>query len=92
MIMPALFSSASDEWPTPQAFFDKLNRRYRFTLDPCATPENAKCPIYFTKADDGLKQIGERIGCSAIRLMAEQWGRGRRSALRRHRAGRSWSC
>jgi hypothetical protein len=39
--MPVLFSSATDEWPTPQAFFDKLNRRYRFTLDPCATPENA---------------------------------------------------
>jgi site-specific DNA-methyltransferase (adenine-specific) len=30
--------------------------RYHFTLDPCATPDNAKCPVYFTKEDDGLKQ------------------------------------
>jgi phage N-6-adenine-methyltransferase len=56
VVMPILFSSATDEWPTPQAFFDKLNRRYHFTLDPCATPENAKCPIYFTREQDGLKQ------------------------------------
>jgi phage N-6-adenine-methyltransferase len=55
-IMPVLFSSATDEWPTPQAFFNKLNRRYHFTLDPCATPENALCSPFFTKTDDGLKQ------------------------------------
>ena len=51
-----LFSSATDEWPTPQAVFDGLNREFAFTLDPCATPQNAKCPRYFTRADDGLKQ------------------------------------
>jgi site-specific DNA-methyltransferase (adenine-specific) len=57
MTWPAvMFSSLSGEWPTPVAFFRKLDRRYRFTLDPCATPENAKCPVYFTKEDDGLKQ------------------------------------
>ena len=55
--MPAvLFSSLTEEWPTPPAFFAKLNRRYRFTLDPCATPENATCPLFFTKEIDGLKQ------------------------------------
>jgi hypothetical protein len=52
-IMPALFSSVSEEWPTQPAFFAKLNRRYRFTLDPCATSDNAKCPLYFTKEQDG---------------------------------------
>jgi site-specific DNA-methyltransferase (adenine-specific) len=51
-----LFSSTTDDWSTPPEFFAKLNRRYRFTLDPCATPENAKCPLYFTKEQDGLKQ------------------------------------
>ena len=51
-----LYSSATDEWPTPRAFFAKLNRRYRFTLDPCATPDNATCPLFFTKEEDGLKQ------------------------------------
>ena len=51
-----LYSSTSEEWPTPQPLFAKLNRRYGFTLDPCATPENAKCPLYFTKEQDGLRQ------------------------------------
>jgi phage N-6-adenine-methyltransferase len=25
-------------------------------LDVCATPENAKCPAYYTRADDGLSR------------------------------------
>ena len=32
-----MFSSAKDEWATPQDFYDGLNNRYNFTLDPCAT-------------------------------------------------------
>jgi phage N-6-adenine-methyltransferase len=55
-LTPALYSSATDEWPTPSAFFAKLNRRYQFTLDPCATADNAKCALYFAKEQDGLKQ------------------------------------
>jgi phage N-6-adenine-methyltransferase len=54
--MEVHFSSKTDMWATPQKFFDKYNEEYRFTLDPCATSDNAKCPIYFTEADDGLKQ------------------------------------
>ena len=54
--MEVHFSSKTDMWATPQKFFDKYNEKYRFTLDPCATSDNAKCPIYFTEADDGLKQ------------------------------------
>lgn len=50
------FSSASVEWATPQSFFDGLNARWNFTLDVCATPQNAKCPRFFTKDDDGLAQ------------------------------------
>jgi phage N-6-adenine-methyltransferase len=49
------FSSASDEWATPQLLFDELDQIFGgFTLDPCATPENAKCSCFFTRADDGL--------------------------------------
>ena len=54
-----MFSSSSDEWETPQDFFDRLNRTYQFTLDVCATPSNAKCARYFTKAEDGLSQPWE---------------------------------
>jgi len=51
------FSSVTDEWETPAALFDELDRIFGgFTLDPCATPGNAKCARYFTRADDGLSQ------------------------------------
>ena len=39
---------------TPQDFFDAVNRVFRFTLDVCALPENAKCAAYYTPDDDGL--------------------------------------
>lgn len=52
----ALFSSATDLWATPMEFFMKLNEEFSFTLDPCATVENAKCAKYYTKEEDGLQQ------------------------------------
>jgi len=54
------FSSQTVEWPTPQGLFDELNEEFGFALDPCATDENAKCEMYFTKEDDGLKQDWEK--------------------------------
>lgn len=56
MLNAALFTSRSEEWSTPQHLFDKLDRKYHFTLDPCATRDNATCKRFFTKAEDGLKQ------------------------------------
>jgi len=51
------FSSATDEWATPKPLFDELDRIFGgFTLDPCATPANAKCSRFFTREDDGLAQ------------------------------------
>ena len=41
---------------TPQDFFDFLNGIFRFDLDVCALPENAKCEKYYTPETDGLKQ------------------------------------
>jgi site-specific DNA-methyltransferase (adenine-specific) len=51
-----IFSSKTDEWETPQDFFNKLNSEFHFDLDVCATDKNAKCDCYFTKQDDGLRQ------------------------------------
>ena len=51
-----MFSSATNEWATPQEFFDKLNKIYNFTLDPCCTKETAKCSTFFTEKEDGLSQ------------------------------------
>ena len=50
------FSSNSNEWATPQDFFDALDKEFNFTLDPCATKENTKCAKYYTEADNGLAQ------------------------------------
>lgn len=36
-----LLSSNSNSWETPSELFEKLDSIYHFTLDPCATPENA---------------------------------------------------
>jgi site-specific DNA-methyltransferase (adenine-specific) len=56
MIHESLYSSRSEEWPTPQDFYDQLHDEFDFTLDPCATADNAKTPSYFTKQDDGLSR------------------------------------
>lgn len=50
------FSSKTDLWSTPQDLFDELDKRFKFTLDVCAIPENAKCERYFTPEMDGLAQ------------------------------------
>lgn len=50
------FSSKTEEWATPQAFFDVLDSEFHFTLDVCATHENRKCTKYFNKSDDGLEK------------------------------------
>lgn len=66
------FSSETDNWATPQEFFDKLNSVFEFTLDPCASAKNAKAPKYYTAEDDGLAQNwdGERV------FMNPPYGRG----------------
>ncbi len=50
----ACLSSKTDNWATPQDFFDKLNEEFHFTLDPCANEENHKCDLFYTKEQDGL--------------------------------------
>ena len=57
MNLPAgLFASARADWATPPELFGRLDREFSFTLDVCATPDNKKCPRYFTPAIDGLRQ------------------------------------
>jgi len=61
-----MFSSKTDLWATPQEFFDELDSEFSFTLDPCATPENAKCQKYYTEKENGLNQdwAGETVFCN----------------------------
>lgn len=44
--MDVHFSSEKQDWETPQDFFDELDREFDFTLDVCATKENAKTEAY----------------------------------------------
>lgn len=62
----ALFTSNTEEWATPQSFFDALNEEFHFDLDPCATDNNHKCDSYFTKSDNGLDKDwgGHRVFCN----------------------------
>lgn len=61
-----MFSSQSNEWATPQSFFDILNKEFGFTLDPCSTHENAKCEKHYTIEEDGLSQNwgGQVVFCN----------------------------
>ena len=61
-----MFSSKTDEWETPQYFFDDINKEFYFDFDACASAENAKCKRYCTKEQDGLVQKwgGVRIWCN----------------------------
>lgn len=50
-------------WATPPEVFDPLHAEFQFTLDACATPENAKLQRYYTEEQNGLVQswAGERV-------------------------------
>jgi phage N-6-adenine-methyltransferase len=54
--VPPTWQHRSDEWGTPKALFDFLKRFFRFDVDVCASPDNAKCKRFFTKEDNGLKK------------------------------------
>lgn len=56
MITTGLMSSNSNEWATPQGFYDELHKEFNFNLDPCSTHDNKKCDTYYTKAENGLLQ------------------------------------
>lgn len=66
MKLDVMYSSKSNEWATPQDFFDELDKEFHFNLDPCATDENHKCEFYFTQEDDGLLQNWGGTECLLI--------------------------
>lgn len=73
---PAVFfSSKSDEWSTPQNIFDELDQEFGFTLDPCATDNNHKCEVYFTKEQNGLVKDwrGHRVFCNPPYSKIGKW-------------------
>lgn len=55
-----------DDRGTDRAFFDSLAERFGgFTLDVAAAPHNAKCDLFYTRADNGLEQPWSgRVWCN----------------------------
>ena len=52
------FMTGNNSWGTPPAFmkFLKTERMMTFDLDACASCRNNKAPIFFSEAEDGLRQ------------------------------------
>lgn len=66
MLNKCLFSSNSDEYETPQALFDELDKEFCFDIDVCGTEEKHKCKTYYTKEQNGLLKNWGGIGVFAI--------------------------
>ena len=54
--MSVHFSSATDQWATPQELYDRWDRLFCFDLDACADEGNAKCQRFYSVEVDGLAQ------------------------------------
>ena len=70
-----MFSSKSDDWATPKDFFDILNKEFNFTLDTCASKQNAKCLKYYTEIDNGLTKSWnkEMVFCNPPYSDIKKW-------------------
>ena len=76
MINKGMMTSNTEEWATPIKFFEELNEEFKFTLDPCATNENAKCKKgYFVihrmeeKYHIGLRNAMMKISLTILLLL-----------------------
>ena len=61
-ISPVLYASDKMDWETPQWLFDLLDEEFDFELDVCATHENRKCSLYYTKEIDALAEGSGWLG------------------------------
>jgi phage N-6-adenine-methyltransferase len=66
---------AVDDRRTPLSVFGPLDASHSFTLDAAASPENAKCPKFYTRDTDGLLRSwsGERVWCNPPFSRLEPW-------------------
>lgn len=55
-----MFSKASDEWSTPQDFYDALDREFCFGVDAAATFENRKCVFFYSQQPENYN--GANLG------------------------------
>jgi phage N-6-adenine-methyltransferase len=79
-VNPGLFTSDKEDYETPRWLFDELNRVFHFTLDAAASPSNAKCGRFYTKADNALIQewepstfLNPPYGAEVKRFVQKAW-------------------
>ena len=87
-----MFSSATDQWPTPQTFFDVWAARFVFELDVCADAGNAKCSRFFSVDDDGLAQSWAPAVCWMNPPYGREIGKWVRKACEESRRGATVVC
>jgi phage N-6-adenine-methyltransferase len=51
-----MFGRGNPERETPKWLFDHYDSEFHLGLDVCATTENKKCVLFFTKAENGLRR------------------------------------
>lgn len=77
-----MFSSASDEWSTPQDFYEAYRAEFDLLVDVAATRENAKSPDYFGPDNvhpgkrDGLTADWSQFGTLSRCWMNPPYSRG----------------
>jgi phage N-6-adenine-methyltransferase len=63
-----MFSKASDEWSTPQNFYDALDAEFSFDYDAAASRENRRRVLYF-----GLDHCDPKLR-DALTVPWDEWG------------------
>jgi phage N-6-adenine-methyltransferase len=64
--MSEFLKKDSDEFGTPQEIFDKLDAEFHFTVDACASSDNAKLDQYWSKEENALSRswAAQRVFCN----------------------------
>jgi site-specific DNA-methyltransferase (adenine-specific) len=85
------FSSEAQDWETPRYIFAALNTEFGFTVDACATADNAKLERYWTEKDNGMAQdwSDEIVWMNPPYNRAEEW---MRKAWQESRRGATVVC
>jgi len=67
--------SSVDDRALPPSDFAQLHRRFHFSIDVAASPDNAKLPRYLTPREDGLTTSwdSERVYCNPPFSNIEPW-------------------
>src|SRR6266705_2873597 len=79
MVSKTLFSSAKQDYETPDDLFAWAHERWGFTIDACAVLANAKLPRYWNPRQDGLTQpwhqkgIGLHVWCNPPYNQLKHW-------------------